>query len=196
MSTQITLSTYQLASLIGSLANPNPDDDSEPHGPGAPVIRNVAQLRAVARMTVNWAIRFVDTAQAAHVGAANVREANVTKKTESASFAGIGAGLPDEAVRGVVAPRLMRFVDDYCGTGPIHLLFPIDWWNLLHPHPIPWPDPDPNPWTLTLENPRERRIGQLVTGAELQFAANAAGGGELGELFGVGARKLFERGTA
>src|SRR5207247_2033454 len=34
-------------SALGSIYNPNPDDPNEPHGPGTPVIRDIATALAV-----------------------------------------------------------------------------------------------------------------------------------------------------
>jgi hypothetical protein len=63
----------------------------------------------------------------------------------------------------VIAARLQRFADDYYGTGPIRLPFPIDW---RHHWPHPVPGPDPEPWRITLGNLRGRRIGQLIAPAQ------------------------------
>jgi hypothetical protein len=52
-------------SIADALANPNPDDDAEPHSAGAPAIHSAAQPRAVTRSIVSWAVRLVDTAKRA-----------------------------------------------------------------------------------------------------------------------------------
>lgn len=187
MSKPLTVSLNQLANLIGALGNPNPDDDSEPHGPGGPVIRGVAQARFVALAVVGWAVKLGELGEVTR--ARMIGKGPPTNKSDGdpECLDMIGKGPPTEVVERMIAPRIQRFADDYCGTtGPIRLPIPIRW-------PWPWPGPGPDPWQLVIASEHDRLLGLLVTGAQFQFAAAATQPGALSDLFAETARTLLKR---
>lgn len=187
MNRNLTISMHQLSSLIGSLGFPDPDGDFNPHGPGAPVIRRLAQARFVASSVVEWAVKLAEICEASCSDMIGKGPPTTERDCDPQELDMIGKGPPTNIVLRMIAPGIARFADDYCGTGSIRLPLPIRW-------PWPLPDPDPNPWQFMVTNERERTLGLLLTGAQFHFAALATERGALSELFATTSHTLLEGG--
>lgn len=193
-----------LADLIGSFAFPNPDDDSEPHGPGAPHMRPaaLAEIRRVTISLLAWAQLLGEQGTVTQPIAGTALQhgssapnparppaAPDKKKTHPDGDSQSDEGgetdrtkpvEPPAVVMAIITPSVERFVCDFSGEGSVAL-------------PVP-SGPGANPWKLPIGSERLRTLGLLAAGAQFQFAAQATRLAALRTLFQWGARQLIEQG--
>jgi|GEM_PF-5384673 hypothetical protein len=196
-----------LADLIGSFANPNPEDDSEPHGPGTPVVRSgtLAEVRHATISMLAWAQHLGNetaTHQAINEGKTMKQMESTYASSESAPDStkskpspgkdpspndngdphtdGVKGKQPPTVAMEIIEPAIKRFVHELPGDCAVQL-------------PVA-AGAGSNPWKLSIDSGRTRTLALLVAGAQFQFAAEATRLGRLRALFQWGASELIKQG--
>lgn len=171
---ELVFSKAALVRLFGF--NPNPDDPTEPHGPGGPVVRNTILDR------IAWALlnpqplpprsaavsrigTMPDPWRSARLARAVIDQA--TREMQIADIAGRAEQGSQSAQRGIA-----EFIDDFCGTR------------------VPG-RPRPPHWVTAAETPEDL----LTAAAQFQMAADGLNiGTPLQTACAAAAEKLFETG--